>query len=643
MNITRSVTSNSKTKSNDKEFSPVVFDLSTLSLYCEYVLSENSNIRTSSLSTMKKLFDKIDGSIYKGDPDRAKRLEFIKRGLEARVTHKLKNKTLILQYINGGPTDKPLIDIDNFKELSNDDIEWINLSVSETIKYLFMYKYIDRIMDVCQRFKTENFKRRSDIVCEFEEIMDEAKTEFRRVKNQTSNEMMFSLADGVFEDIVSDIYHKETNPSRRLITGMQGFNLMVGGGLESGRVYMLFGTAAAGKSFTMLDMMVQIKKYNKNYICHDKTKKPCIVLLTMENSLHETVTRLYSMITGSEMVKHELNEVIDQLRSGGDMTISDGNPIDIKIVYKSNLSEDTSYLYTLYDDCEDEGFEPIAIFQDHIKRIRPAVYSRDMRLDLGEIVNEFKAFAVEKDIPVISDSHLNRDAAKILDEAARANKQDLARLLGRSNVSESMLMIDNCDVGMIITKDYDKHGNQYMGFVQIKTRTKCGIDYFAQPFVQGNPIKLVEDLNDPIPAFKTSLFDPNEVKFKNNAKNDYTGNIQRFDSDDDDNLFSAIPLGSPDDILQSIDQPSMQAFPVVGSPSQPLFPMSNIFNQPTDLRQMPLETLFELQTKYNPDARPAVYFVDEYGNTTDGIGRACRPRHTVPAFQQDYFSEIRTE
>ena len=66
-------------------------DLPTLSLYCEYVLSENSNIRTSSLSTMKKLFDRIDSSIYKGDPDKAKRLEFIKRGLEARVTNKLKD------------------------------------------------------------------------------------------------------------------------------------------------------------------------------------------------------------------------------------------------------------------------------------------------------------------------------------------------------------------------------------------------------------------------------------------------------------------------------------------------------------------------------------------------------------------------
>ena len=642
MKITRSVTNS--TKSNEKDYSPVVFDLPTLSLYCEYVLSENSNIRTSSLSTMKKLFDRIDSSIYKGDPDKAKRLEFIKRGLEARVTNKLKNKTLILQYINGGPTDKPLLNIDNFKELSNDDIEWINLSISETIKHLFMYDYVDRLMDVCQRFKTEDYKRRSDIVDEFEGIVDEVKTEFRRVKNQNANDMEFSLADGIFEDVVTDIYQKETNPSRRLITGMQGLNLMLGGGLESGRVYMLFGTAAAGKSFTMLDMMIQMKKYNKNYICHDKTKKPCIILLTMENSLHETITRLYSMITGSEMAKHDLNEVISQLRSGGDMTISDDNPIDIKIVYKPNLSEDTSYLYTLYDNYEDQGFEPIAIFQDHIKRIRPAVYSRDMRLDLGEIVNEFKAFAVEKDIPIISDSHLNRDAAKILDEAARANKQDLARLLGRSNVSESMLMIDNCDVGIIITKDYDKHGNIYMGFVEIKTRTKCGIDYFAQPFVQGNPIKLVEDLNDPIPSFKTSLFDPDEVKFKNNAKNDYTGNIKRFDSDDDDNLFSAIPLGTPDDILQSIDQPTMQSFPVIGAPSQPLFPMSNIFNQPTDTRQMPLDTLIEMQVKYNPDARSAVYFIDEYGNTTDGIGRACRPRHSVPDFQQqDYFAGIRTE
>src|SRR5699024_3691615 len=98
---------------------------------------------------------------------------------------------------------------------------------------------------------------------------------------------------------------------------------------------------------------------------------------------------------------------------------------------------------------------PICIFQDHIKRIRPVNKHNDMRLDLGEIVNEFKAFANYANIPVITDSHLNREASKTLDDSSGSNKKDLIRSLGSFNVSESYLMIDNCDVGIIINKEMD--------------------------------------------------------------------------------------------------------------------------------------------------------------------------------------------
>ena len=615
MKVNRNV-GGSKATQYKKNLSPVIFDLDTLNLYCEYIMSENSCIRGKNLTTMKKLFDSIDPKIYQGDIERSSRLNFIKRGLEGKVIKKIHNKTLLLQYINGGPTDKPLIDTSNFKELSNDEINWINFSISETTKHLFMYDYTDQIMDICQRFKSEDYSRRSDIVNEFESVIDNIKTEFRRVKNEDITEAEFSLADGVFEEVVGDIYRRETSPSRRLKCGMQGLNLMMGGGFEAGRVYMLFGTAAAGKSFTMLDIMMQMKKYNTHYVCHDKTKKPCLVLLTMENSVHETVTRLFSMISGGKMSDYSLNDVIDKLKSDGNLVLNDSNPIDLYIKYKANLSEDTSYLYTLYDDLNEMGYEPMAFFQDHIKRIRPMISNYDMRLDLGEIVNEFKAFAVEKDIPVISDSHLNRDAAKILDDAARANKQDLARLLGRSNVSESMLMIDNCDVGMIITKDHDKYMNPYMGFILIRTRTDSGIDYFAQPFEKDNPIKLVEDYGKEIPAYKTTLVDQN---IENKNKTDYGSGVRRFDADEDDDLFSSMPaLNSNISEVLSLSNANQNMFNVIGEPSEPIYPLPDQNIQISNL----------INTPQFPETKPAIYFVDDNDQPImDGTG-------------QPYFQEV---
>ena len=630
MELERNIDTGSKRgrRKQEQHLSPVSFDLATLNIYCEYVLSENSYIKGSNLQTMKKLFDNIDTSIYAGDPDRQARIDFIQRGLEARLIHKIRNRNLIEQYINGGPVDRPILNTDNFKELSTEDINWINASVSETVKHLFMYNYIDRITDLCQRFKSENYKRRSDIAYEFEALIDEIKNEFRKLRAEELTESEFSLMEGVFREVIVQVYARETSPSRRLKLGFQGMNLMLGGGLESQRVYMLFGTAAAGKSFTMLDMMLQIRKYNKDYVCHDKTKRPCIVLLTMENSVHESVTRLFSMISGGNMQNYTLEEVYDILEKQGDLTLTDDNPIDIYIKYKANLSVDTSYLYTLYEDLEDQGYEPIVFFQDHIKRIKPAISFRDLRLDLGEIVNEFKAFANEKDIPVVSDSHLNRDAAKILDEAAKANKQDLARLLGRSTVSESMLMIDNCDLAMIITKDHDRFGNEYMGFVQVKTRTRCDLEYFAQPFVHGNNIKLVEDVYEPVPSYRVQL---HEQDLSNKNKSDYGNDIQRIEDEDDD-LFSSISSKSPVEDMYNNNQMIQPGYTIIGGPSESIYPMADGIMQDIG-RNMIINNINdsfynELITKY-PNAKPAMYFVNDDGTFTDTFGRPYFPELNV--------------
>ena len=42
---------------------------------------------------------------------------------------------------------------------------------------------------------------------------------------------------------------------------MQGFNELIGGGFESGRVYMLLGVAGIGKSMTLLNFINQYLIY----------------------------------------------------------------------------------------------------------------------------------------------------------------------------------------------------------------------------------------------------------------------------------------------------------------------------------------------------------------------------------------------
>lgn len=520
-----------KHKSKQHKPNSLIFDLQSLDMFAMFVMSTNACIKYSNYIELKALMDKLNLDIYRPEPMKMKYIEFINRALDGIVNKKLNtNKDMLFQYANGGNGERPILDVE-FKELSNSEVAYIIELISSSLKTIFFYEYADSMIDVCQRFKTEAYVDRDRITSEFETLLDDTKNEFRRINKNLASEVDFSLNRDFIDERINDIYKNETNPSRTLFSGMQGLNRMNGGGFESGRVYMFFGTAASGKSFTTLDLALQIKKYNKGYRCKDLTKRPCIVILTMENSVQETISRMYAMLANQQMKDADYDSVVNTFKNDPHLDMSAENDIDIIVKYKSNLSIDTSYLYQLYEDLSDDGKEPILIIQDHIKRIRPVYSQKDLRLDLGEVVNEFKAFAVEKDLVVISISHLNRDATKIVEDARRNNSSDVGKMLGRSNVSESLLMIDNCDVGYIINKEYDSDLNQYLSFLLIRTRTGFDLDYFCQPFLPGNDVKLEEDF-DTYAKYKITLEKKNEVVMNERSyvsNSDYTKDIKRVD------------------------------------------------------------------------------------------------------------------
>ena len=530
-------------KSKTVKTAKINLDLDTLNILCRYMIQDVRLIRVDHLVNVKKLLYILDISNYENDPDKMRRLNFISKALEARLDNNLTDRDLIFNYINGGIDFKiDFIDYDNI-DLDKSNVQYCHKLVEELLQYSFFYNEVDNLQELITQFKIADISRKGYLAKQAEKTIDRIKNQFRKTHvDDNVNDVIFSLDDNTFESAVTDTYNMVTNPSRRLYTGMQGFNEMIGGGFESGRVYMLLGVAGVGKSLTLLNLIYQIKRYNTRVRPKDPTKTPCIVLLTMENTVVETITRLFDLVvTDSKgMGNYKLDDVIYKLRNEGGMTITEASPLDIVIRYKPNRSVSTDYLYTLWDDLADIGKEPVIVIQDHIKRIRSTDFNQDLRLELGDIVNEFKVFAADKDIPLVTVSHLNREATRILEEASRKGNQDSGKLLGKSNTGESLLMIDNLDCGMTIAKDWDKDGTMYMTFHRIKMRDKGSLrDYIAQPFLPDNMIRLVEDVGG-IPQFKESIHGTPEVVSSANIKMDGVASISHVATDADiiDNAFA---------------------------------------------------------------------------------------------------------
>lgn len=483
----------------------VNFDVKTLISMCSYAIYENTKVKRGLLMNMRNLFSMINQEPYTKD-GRIKYFNAVRSALEARIEKGLRDPELIMKYINGGIIEDNEVDglsLNDIPPLSTDDCAWISETISEALKYSFLYKDIEILYDLTTKFKAADYRNKGEIVSQLEEEIIKINNLFRKARVENSQEVTFSLRNGEFQDAIYQIHDELTNPSCRLFTGMQGFNKLIGGAFETQRVYMLMGLAGAGKSLSLLNIAKQLKTNNKQYRPKDPTKTPVIVLLTMENSVKESVERLFEISTGEDIKNFDPDTAMQMMRERGELYLNDESPIDIIIKYMPNRSIDTSYLYTLTEDLEDQGYEVICLIQDHIKRIRSVERDADIRLELGNIVNEFKTFAMLKDCVVITNGHLNRDAI----EKIKADSKDPLEYVTAANISESMLIIDNLDCAIIIGRAEDEQGNSYMGFKRVKERFKVAINFNVvyQMFESPDSIKLIEDIDRRVPIYKTSL------------------------------------------------------------------------------------------------------------------------------------------
>lgn len=543
----------------------VKFDITELDLMCSYIISENRSIRRGNIINMRNLFLVMDMNNYANDQERLSRIDFIMKGIDARLNNNLTSTSMILSHIAGGFGGEKAR---GYKELNNNEVAWVNNTISEILKYSIIYNDVDKGLALLQRFKATDYINRGPIVSDIEAWINAMQVKFRKAKADNRDDITFSLSGDTYIEAMLETYRQVSSPSNRLQFGTQALNALTGGGVESQRVYTLLGLPGEGKSSTLLDMAIQIKRYNKNYVCKDPTKKPAVLLLIMENSVKESVQRIFSMCVGKGITEFSEDEICEVLRTQGNLKISTDDPIDLIIKFKPNLSVDTSYLYTIVEDLEDEGYEIICVLQDYLKRIRSVdgMFGGDLRLQLGAVVNEFKVFATIKNIPVITASQLNRTATNAVDEARIKNKADLVRLIGRGNVGESNLILENSDWIALIAPEYDKEGAKYLGMQRVKSRYYIPGDLHCvyMPYI-GNTIKFVEDLFNPVPAHKITMREEVQLNGINTAQG-AINEIREFNgvklaADGVDNLFSN---------ATGFAAKSMMYIPYTNMPMQPI-------------------------------------------------------------------------
>ena len=528
------------------------FDRAMLDLACRYSVSQNSSIRKHGITNLNNALKLLNEDSFT-DHSMKLKYKFLVETVKQRMKG-ISDRDILISSANNVVDVGPLVaDNDFLKEVTTENVDWFNEQISEMLHQSYLSKNAVPIMNMCSNYINSDFRERRGQTEGFRDMCSTMMEHFRQCDvSDDSTDNLFRLSN--MEEGITEIHKQITSPTFKLVTGMIGLNAMLGGGFEAGNVYAFLGLPGEGKTVTLENILYQLWNNNKGYQCKDKTKKPCIVLLTMENFVRQTVCALFHILTkGGDMKQcNTAEEAIEEFKKHAfRFDPNDKQSIEIVIKYKPINSIDTNYLYKMVEDLEDEGYEVIAFLQDYIKRIRPTDRTGDSYMDLGTIIDEFKTFAMVKKIPVITASQLNRDAANKIDNGRNKNKSDLVNMLTRSNIGESIRVIENLDGAFMIAPEAKFADKKYMGFKLIKHRYEIKTKQLSifQPFYDNAEIAMVEDIHSPKQAFRTSLMKEDDETLKSNF-----GDFERMGIRREMDGLNNEQIDLSDDMLSPIDQ-----------------------------------------------------------------------------------------
>jgi replicative DNA helicase len=461
-----------------------------------------------------RLFNMFIEDSYKNDFEKELRVYLVKKIAMVITEKDITNKDSILSFLDlGGKYESEATSVlNNLFEITIEDneLQMLDKLISQQLRFSIIGKDATAISDLLTNLQTENYDDFEQFMEQFHGSIDELNRNLRSARESIEDAKLdISLGSDNFLNLLGKIIKEDRNPSVKIKSGIRAINDAFNGGYEKGRVYLALGLAKGWKSGFLLNSALWAIKYNKFQTKNPKMK-PVVVYLTMENTIDETIKRIWSHCFGndSEMSSYEPAIAARMLEEQKIFTPNRPDMPELVIWHRSTKSINTADMNAMLDDLEKEGKECVFLVQDYIKRIRSTVNHKELRFELSIISDEFASIAKERDIPILSAMQLNREAFREF-EASNTMEGQISAVekMGASNVGESIDLIQNVDYAFILGRtqntklnEYDEveYSDKYLIFKLIAARGKAPkIISFKHRFKDKNDMALLEDLNMP--------------------------------------------------------------------------------------------------------------------------------------------------
>jgi replicative DNA helicase len=512
----------------DKAKIKVNFDVRTLDMLIRYMLTDTVSI--PKISILSSFLNEIDDTKYLENIDIYYRLKVLKIGCNVIFEDKIRDLDMIKFRIHDANV-MPESEMENILRpnggsLNESEANVISKAISDRYRYVIVNRYIPTLMETLDKLDRSTYESSYvDLVFDLKNTMERVMVELDSTETSDGLIKSFNFADNnKFYDLMDLIVTKAKKPGSVLYTGIKKLNDMLSPGFEGKRLYTFIGGSGKFKSGTLLNIADQIRRFNPQIKPIENGRRKTILFITMENSIEETIERIYDMYSDleDEMLYKTTDEVIDTLRSKGEFLYSLENGIDIEFRYYGNLEINTNKIRTIIHELRDQKKDTICVILDYLKRIDSVRDHRgDERIRLSFVTKELKNIALDYEIPIITAMQINREGNKILELSELQNDEDPLRGINASNIGNCWDIIEDSDwVSMINInggflsfknakirgKKIDKVYNPNNMSVQNKTGTGIFVNYFNQPFTNSKCIRVATDVNTDIILAKPRIY-----------------------------------------------------------------------------------------------------------------------------------------
>jgi hypothetical protein len=495
-----------KTEYNTPDKMDLQLDIDMVDLLLEYAISNKPS--RNHQANLKQLLDVIDTNVYKSNYEIKDRLMLIRGILDLKLNDEITKIALLKEQCKqNNPDLVELIDNTTWSNssLQSNDIKTINKWIEMHMQFYYFYIEMPSIVQIWESCMKQGFTMNTDALNEVNERLNRLIVRMKNTEISTGILRTFNFAAPNVTDMIKFTVEKAQRPSAILQTGIRSLNAILSPGFRGGKLYTILGMSGKFKSGTLLNIADQITKFNPSLEKVINGKRNTLLFITMENSIEETIERLYAMYADETdtYINSTPEQVIETLRSKGKFIISDdtSDGIAIEIRYYANMEISTADLYRIIDDMENNNQHVIGLILDYIKRI-DSVYQHhgDETQRVTYVAKELKTLALTYDIPVITAQQINRVGNATVDAAMRDGKKDLIRFVGNADIGGAWSVIEESDwVAIINLEKHAKTGKLYLTIKRTKYRSgKTDVsmmDYFNHPFTNERSIRLMTDVD----------------------------------------------------------------------------------------------------------------------------------------------------